>query len=76
MQIKCLNIRCDKLLIEEEISKYIGDQVFQKFLKFKNEQNLLSNPNKKFLHCPFPDCGMMIEIINDLTPKTWTNKEF
>ena len=45
---------------------YIGEQLFEKYKKFKNEQNLLSNPKKSYVFCPVPNCEEMILLEKDL----------
>jgi hypothetical protein len=65
LNIYCLFGGCKKTFIEDEIKKYIGDQLFKKYKKFKKEQIILSNPNKNYLYCPIPNCEEMVEIVNE-----------
>jgi hypothetical protein len=58
--------KCKEIIKEEEIKKFVGDQIFGKYKKFKLEQEKFKDPNKKNLFCPIPDCEEIIECDQDL----------
>ena len=64
LDIKCLLGGCPKRYTDEEIEENVSEEVFKKYKKFKNIQIKLSNPNKIYLDCPFPDCGEMVDCTN------------
>lgn len=64
--IKCLHGGCNKTFIEEEIKKYVDNETFNKYRKFKFNQLKLNNNNSKYLNCPFPDCEDFIEYYDEL----------
>ena len=64
LDIKCLMGGCPKKYNDEEIRANVRPEIFIKYKKFKNEQTKLNNPNKKYVHCPYPNCEELVEIIN------------
>ncbi len=41
---------------------YVGDQLFNKFKKFKMIQIKLNDPLKCYINCPIPDCEEFVEL--------------
>ena len=64
LDIKCLLGGCPKRYSEEEINANVEEEVFKKYKKFKNIQIKLSNPNKIYVNCPFPDCEEIVDCTN------------
>ena len=64
LDIKCLLGGCPKRYSEEEIEANVEEEVFKKYKKFKNIQIKLSNPNKIYVNCPFPDCEEIVDCTN------------
>jgi hypothetical protein len=64
LDIKCLLGGCPKRYSEEEIKANVEEEVFKKYKKFKNIQIKLSNPNKIYVNCPFPDCEEIVDCTN------------
>ena len=64
LDIKCLLGGCPKRYSDEEIEENVSEEVFKKYKKFKNIQIKLTNPNKLYLNCPFPDCEEIVDCTN------------
>ena len=64
LDITCLLGGCPKRYSEEEIEANVEEEVFKKYKKFKNIQIKLSNPNKIYVNCPFPDCEEIVDCTN------------
>ena len=64
LDIKCLLGGCPKRYTEEEIEENVSEEVFKKYKKFKNIQIKLTNPNKLYINCPFPDCEEIVDCTN------------
>ena len=64
LELKCLLGGCPKRYTEEEIQLNVEEEIFKKYKKFKNAQIKLSNPNKLYVNCPFPDCEEIVDCTN------------
>ena len=64
LDIKCLLGGCPKRYTDEEIEENVSEEVFKKYKKFKNIQIKLTNPNKLYIDCPFPDCEEIVDCTN------------
>lgn len=64
LKIKCLYGGCPSQFSDFDISNYTTPDLFRKYKKFKMEQLKLSDPNSKYVYCPFPDCGNLVRSNN------------
>lgn len=61
LSIKCLMGGCPKQYSDDEIQRTIDEKLYYKYIKFKNEQIKLNNPDKHYVHCPHVDCDEIVD---------------
>lgn len=61
IHIKCLMGGCPHIYSSKEIRANVPSLIYQKYKKFYNEKTKLSNPDKLYLNCPYPDCQEIVD---------------
>jgi hypothetical protein len=65
--IQCLSAGCTRIFEDDEVKKFVDNNLFVKYKKFKLNQMKLNKKNENFVivNCPHPDC----EEIKEFDPK-------
>ena len=64
LNIKCLLGGCQREYSPNDIKQNVSLNIYKKYKKFKYQKIVLSNPDKFFVQCPYPDCPEIVEITN------------
>ncbi len=58
LKIKCADAACREEFTKEDVRKFGSQQIYEKYLKFKENIDVNINPNLKW--CPRPNCNHYI----------------
>ncbi len=64
LNIKCLLGGCQREYTDNDIKQNVIPNIYKKYKKFKFQKLILSNPEKHFVQCPYPDCPEIVEVKN------------
>ena len=64
LNIKCLLGGCQRIYSNSDIKRNVNPKMYLKYKQFKYQKLLLTNPNKYYVQCPYPDCNEIVEVIN------------
>ena len=57
-----------KEFLPEDVTKFVDEEIFNKYEKFYQTQYIIHNSNNKiFINCAYPDCSQMFYIDNEVT---------
>lgn len=59
--IKCLMGGCPRIYSSKEIKANVSSLIYQKYKKFYNQKKKLTNLNKLYINCPYPDCEEIVD---------------
>ena len=65
ISITCLMGGCPHKYTSKEIKSNVSPDIYYKYRKFKNEKVKLSNHNKAYVNCPYPDCDEIVDCENN-----------